>query len=172
LQPAQYHGYWAGCLSSTPRLHEYFDDSGIVIGLFWTVEVVGGNVIVPHQLGARIGVVAAVAAATFPVIAGAFGTSATGRVEAGTRIGLWSGAVSGLITFVVIVSVGLLIVRFLSLPGVETPHHVDRTLTADELATFNLGDYLTGGLSHLVLIGSPFCGIAAAIGGTLVRPRK
>ena len=39
---------------------------GVLIGLAWTVEVLGGNVIMPHKFGAGIGVLAAVAAAIMP----------------------------------------------------------------------------------------------------------
>jgi hypothetical protein len=145
---------------------------GIAIGLSWTVEVIGANVIVPHQLGAAIGAAAAVVAAILPIIAGAVGTAATGRMESGARVGLWSGVVSGLITFVVLATVGLLVLHFPGLPGVETPRNPGKTLTADELAAFNLGDYLAGGVSHLVLIGAPFCGIAGTVGGALARPRN
>jgi hypothetical protein len=34
---------------------------GVLIGLAWTVEVLGGNVIMPHKFGAGIGVLVAVA---------------------------------------------------------------------------------------------------------------
>jgi hypothetical protein len=60
---------------------------GVVIGLVWIVEVVGGNVIVPHQLGAGIGVLSAVVAAILPVVAGATGAARTGQIGTGARIG-------------------------------------------------------------------------------------
>jgi len=142
---------------------------GVGIGLAWTVEVVGGNVIVPHQFGAGIGVLAAVAAATMPVVAGATEAAKTGRIGSGARVGFWSGAVSGVITFVALAAVGYLVVSVPGFPGVETPRNVGRTLTANELAAFNIGDYLAGGVSHLAVIGAPFCSAAGAFGGVLVR---
>jgi hypothetical protein len=142
---------------------------GIAIGLVWTVEVVGGNVIMPHELGAGIGVLAAVVAAILPVVAGATGAARTGRIETGARIGFWSGMVSGLITFIALASVGLLVVNVSGFPGVETPRNVARALTANELAAFNLGDYLAGGVSHLVIVGGVFGGAAGAFGGIVGR---
>ena len=142
---------------------------GIVIGLTWTVEVVGGNVIVPHQLGAGIGVLAAVAAAIMPVVAGAIEAARTGRIGSGARVGFWSGAVSGVITFAALASVGYLVVSVPGFPGVEVPRNAVRALTANELAAFNIGDYLAGGVSHLVVIGAPFCSVAGAFGGILGR---
>ena len=140
-----------------------------MIGLAWTVEVVGGNVIVPHPLGARIGVLAAVAAAIMPVVAGATVVARTGRIGSGARVGFWSGVVSGVITFVALASVGYLVVSVPGFPGVEVPRNVVRELTANELAAFNIGDYLAGGVSHLVIIGAPFCSAAGAFGGVLGR---
>lgn len=142
---------------------------GVVIGLVWIVEVVGGNVIVPHQLGASIGVLSALVAAILPVVAGAIGAARTGRIGTGARIGFWSGVVSGLITFVALASVGFLVVNVPGFPGIETPRNVSRPLTADELAAFNLGDYLAAGVNHMVLVGGLFGSAAGAIGGVLSR---
>ena len=140
---------------------------GVLIGLAWTIEVVGGNVIMPHQFGAGIGVLAAVAAAIMSVVAGATGAARTGRMGTGARVGFWSGAVSGVITFITLASVGYLVVSVPGFPGVEFPRNVVRALTANELAAFNIGDYLAGGVSHLVIIGAPFCSAAGAFGGIL-----
>lgn len=145
---------------------------GVAIGLAWAVEVAGGNLIVPHQVGARIGQVAAIVAATLPSVAGARGTMVTGRIGTGARIGFWSGVVSGVITFVALAVAGFLVVHFPGLPGLETPHHPATALTAEELTAFNVGDYFAGEISHLVLIGAPFCSVAGALGGLLMaRPR-
>jgi hypothetical protein len=134
--------------------------------------VIGGNLIIPHALGAGIGALAAIVAAILPVAAGASGAARTGRIETGAWIGFWSGVVSGLITFLALAIVGNIVVRFPWLPGVEIPQGVDRALTPDELATFNVGDYLAGGISHLVLIGAPFCSLAGTVGGALGRTRQ
>jgi hypothetical protein len=77
--------------------------------------------------------------------------------------------VSGLITFIALANVGLLVVNIPGFPGLETPRNVDRALTADELAAFNLGDYLAGGVSHLVVIGGVFGSAAGAFGGVWAR---
>ena len=142
---------------------------GVAIGLAWTVEVIGGNLILPHSLGARIGIVAAAVAAILPVVAGAHGAAATGRLNTGARIGFWSGVVSGLITFAALAAVGFVVVHVPGFPGLETPHNATMALTAEELAAFNIGDYLAGGVSHLVLIGAPFCTAAGFVGGLLMR---
>jgi hypothetical protein len=47
----------------------------------------GGNLITPHQLGARIGVVAAIFAAILTALAGARGAVVTRRPGTGARIG-------------------------------------------------------------------------------------
>jgi hypothetical protein len=143
---------------------------GVMIGLAWAAEVVAGNLIVPHQLGARIGVLAAAVAAFLPLFAGLRGAEMTGRVVAGLRVGFWSGIVSGLITFVSLAIVGYLVVLFPGFPGVEVPHEaIAGALTAKELAAFNIGDYLAAGVSHLVLIGAPFCSGVGLVGGLLGR---
>ena len=142
---------------------------GVAIGLAWAIEVAGGNVIVPHRLGATIGIFSAFAAAMLPFLAGAMGASVTGRARTGAVIGLWSGVVSGSIAFIALACAGLLIAHFPGLPGVETPHNSSKVLTAEELAAFNLEDYLAGGISHLLLIGAPYCGALGAIGGMLAR---
>ena len=77
-----------------------------------------------------------------------------------------------MITFVALAVAAFVVVHVPGLPGLEAPHHADRVLTAEELAAFNVADYLAGGISHLVLIGAPFCSVAGAIGGPLTaRPR-
>jgi len=142
---------------------------GVLIGLAWTVEVAGGNVIVPHEFGAAIGVLAVVAAAIMPVIAGATEAARTGQIRRGASVGFWSGAVSGVITFIALAGVGYLVTSVPGFPGVEVPRNVVRALTANELAGFNIGDYLAGGVSHLVIIGAPFCSAAGAFGGVMGR---
>ena len=104
-----------------------------------------------------------------PVVAGATEVARTGQIGSGVRVGFWSGAVSGVITFVALASVGYLVVSVPGFPGVEAPRNVGRALTENELAAFNIGDYLAGGVSHLVVIGAPFCSAAGAFGGVLVR---
>lgn len=81
----------------------------------------------------------------------------------------WGGAVSGVITFVALASVGYLVVSVPGFPGVEAPHNVGRALAANELASCNVGDYLAGGVSHLVIVGAPFCNAAGALGCGLGR---
>jgi hypothetical protein len=141
---------------------------GVAIGLAWTVEVAGGNLIVPHEVGARIGQVAAIVAAILPALAGGSGAATTGRIVTGARIGFWSGVVSGMITFVALAVAGLLVAHFPGLPGTETPHHPAGVMTAEQLAAFNVGDFMAGGVSHLVLIGAPFCSAAGLVGGILM----
>ena len=103
----------------------------------------------------EIGVLAAPAAAIMPIVAGATEAARTGQIGSGARVGFWSGAVSGVITFVALASVGYLVVSVPGFPGVEFPHNAGRAFTANDLAAFNVGDYLAGGVSHLVVIGAP-----------------
>jgi hypothetical protein len=142
---------------------------GIVIGLAWTVEVLGGNVFSPHQFGSTVGLFAAIVAAVLPVTAGAAGTESTGRISTGLRIGFWSGVVSGLMTFLVLAGVGYLVVYIPGFPGLETPKNAGAAITGKELAAYNVGDYLAGGISHLFLIGAIYCSAAGAFGSLLAR---
>ena len=63
----------------------------------------------------------AVAAAIMPVIAVATEAARTGQIGSGARVGFWSGAVSGVMTFVALASVGYLVVSVPGFPGVEVP---------------------------------------------------
>lgn len=140
---------------------------GVVIGLVWIVEVVGGNVILPNS---PIGLLATLTAVILPAFAGAAGTAVTGRISTGARIGFWSGVVSGLITFVALASVGYLAASHPEfLHDQEIPPDIGRAYTAAELATYNLADYLAGGVSHLFIVGALFCSAAGALGGLFGR---
>ena len=140
---------------------------GVVIGLVWVVEVIGGNVILPNS---PVGMLATLTAVVLPAFAGAAGTAVTGRIRTGARIGFWSGVVSGLIAFVALASVGYLAASHPELMrDQELPPDIGRAYTAAELATYNLADYLASGVSHLFILGALFCSAAGALGGLLGR---
>jgi hypothetical protein len=138
---------------------------GVVIGLAWIVEVFAGNVLMPHS---PIGLLVTIVAAVLPVVAGATGAAVTGQTWTGARIGFWSGVVSGLIAFAGVAAVGYLIAYFPEfLPDREIPSGIGNT--AAELAAYSIGDYLAGGVSHLLLVGALFCSAAGAFGGLFGR---
>jgi hypothetical protein len=140
---------------------------GLATGIAWSVEVFGGNVVVPHRLGAGIGQVAALVAFSLPIAAGLTGAVRTGRIAAAARIGFWTGAISGLVTFIAGAVACFLVLTIPGLPGIEMPHNVPQALSPEELAAFNATDYLAAAVSHLVLIGGPYCALAATAGGIL-----
>ena len=140
---------------------------GVVIGVAWIVEVFVGNVLMPHS---PIGFLTTLVAAVLPVIASATGTSVTGRITTGVRIGFWSGVVSGLIAFLGVAGAGYLVAyfpEFLQDQGI--PPEIGSTYTAAQFAAYNVGDYLAGGVSHLLLVGAVYCSAAGALGGALGR---
>lgn len=140
---------------------------GVVIGLVWIVEVVAGDLILPSS---PIALFATLIAVVLPAVAGATGVAVTGRIRTGARIGFWSGVVSGLITFIAVAGVGYVAAYFPeSLHGADTPPDISRTYTAAELATYNLADYLAGGVSHLLIVGALLCTAAGALGGLFGR---
>jgi len=112
-----------------------------------------------------MGRTAAIVAALRPLVAGARAAVLTGRARDGARTGFWSGMLSGLIAFLVLGAAGLPAARFPSLPGVEAPRDSARSLTPEEWGSFDVGDYLAGGIIHLAIIGAAFCSAAGAIGG-------
>ena len=140
---------------------------GMVIGLTWIVEVFAGNVLMPHS---PIGLLATIVAAVLPVIAGAAGAAATGRIATGVRVGFWSGVVSGLIAFVALAGAGYVVAYFPEfLQDQDTLPDIGRAYTAAESVTYNIGDYLASGVSHLLLVGALFGSVAGALGGAFGR---
>jgi hypothetical protein len=138
---------------------------GLAIGSAFVVEVVLANLVTPHKLGARIGVLAAAVAVVLPFIAGAINAVRTGRVRSGMRVGFWSGVISGLMTFVALAAAGYIVALIPGLPGAEMP--ANGAGTEAELERHNVGEYMAAAINHLVGVGAVFCSVAGAVGGAL-----
>ena len=139
---------------------------GVAIGCAWTIEVVFANLVMPHELGAGIGFPAAVLAVLLPLVAGAVGAIKSGKVWTGVRVGFWSGAISGIIAFLVIATVGYILALLPGLPGAETPSG-GRVFTGAELEQFRVLDALAAAVNHLLPVGAIYCTVAGAVGASI-----
>ena len=144
---------------------------GIAIGLAWAVEVIGGDIIPSTFAGWIPG--NTFVAAILPIVAGGQRCGNHRRRAVQHRCPDWilerrcerpdrrSAALA---------SVGYLAANFPDfLHDQEVPPDIGRAYTAAELATYNIEDYLAGGISHLFLIGALFCSAAGALGGLFGR---
>ena len=137
---------------------------GVLFGGLWLVEVLAGNL--GFELAtnwvrlAYYGAIVAVLALT--LVAGGYAALRTGRIMAGTLAGFWSGLASGLIAFIVLVSVTYLFIGVLQ----RDPQNIQefRRNGAPDLATSIVGESLAGGINHLWL-GALFGAGLGTIGG-------
>lgn len=144
---------------------------GLLSGCAWLLEVAAGNLFGSAE-AQRSWVLtlyhgATVTAFGLPVLAGALAARHSGEVVSGTVAGLWTGMVSGLITFL-----GLMAVTYLFLAVLrrdpDSLLEFQRSHAAD-LSTFLVGDSLAGAINHLWLVG-PLLGTAAGtLGGAIGR---
>jgi hypothetical protein len=117
---------------------------------------------IPHGFGAGIGVMLAFVAFLLPFLSGSHGALKTGRIRDGIGVGLWSGFVSGVMTFLGLVAIGYVLAFVPGFPGAEIPSF-DHAYTAREYEYANVSDVLGGSFAHLFLINGAF----AVIGGTI-----
>jgi hypothetical protein len=129
---------------------------GIAMGTSWIVGVVGLN------LGVGIGAMLIILAYALPVVAGAHGAAKLWRVGASMRIGFWSGLVSGLVVFLLLMAFGYILAFVPGIPGAEIPRN--HTYTAVEYQEINVSDTLGGGLFQL-FGGAAFSVVGATVGG-------
>src|ERR1051325_7440013 len=79
---------------------------GLAIAGFWLLEIVAGNLFDPkHSLVKLVYFGSSIFAFGFPLFAGIGAAGRTGLIHYGTRVGLWSGIVSGLLTFLCLMGV-------------------------------------------------------------------
>ena len=147
---------------------------GILIAGFWLLEIVAGNLLNPQYSIVKIVYFGSSAMAfSLPFFAGIFGALHSGLIRMGILIGVWSGIVSGLLTFLSLMAVTYLFLNrllhdpqnMLQFQGSGTP----------DLATFVIGDSLAGATGHLVIglvLVPGFAAIGAAIGKALKSPKS
>jgi len=136
---------------------------GIAIGLAWIGLYASlGRGFVP-------GLLLLPAAFLCSFICGAHGAGRTWRARNGMRVGFWSGLVSGLIAFLLRLSVAY---RAAFNPGHPNPDWVRDThiphrgfYTAAEYQHLHILDGIGGALTHLFLIGGLVCTVAGLVTG-------
>lgn len=165
------------CLtSSTDSDSAWIANRGLTWGIwitgFWLIEIVTGNLFNPNYSIIRLVYFSSsMIAFTAPLLAGALATKQSASVRAGTLVGLWSGVVSGPLTFLILMTVTYLFLNTL----LRDPENLLQFhgSGAPDLITFIIGDSLAGATGHLVigLILGPGLGAVGAIIGQLVTPR-
>ena len=138
---------------------------GILISIFWFVEIVTGNLSDTGKTTAQFLYFGATGCALImSFIAGIWGAKQTGSVRSGTLLGLYGGMISGLFTFLILMGV-----TYLFLPTfLQDPQNVfqfQESGTTD-LTAFVIGDSLAGGIGHLI-IGLVLGLLLGVIGGVV-----
>jgi hypothetical protein len=135
---------------------------GIAIGVLWSFALIGANfqiwTVVPWP-------VLVISAFLLPLIVGAHAATRLWRVRAGMRVGFWSGLISGLMSFFVLMAIGYLCAFIPGIPGAEIPDNIP--YTSAEFEQLNVLDAFGGGLYFFFLIGGVYGVIAGAGGGLL-----
>ena len=146
---------------------------GLLIAAFWLIEMVTGNL-----LDARSGTVrtlyfgSSFLAFLLPLVAGIWGSRRSGNVRAGMLMGLSSGVVSGLLAFLI-----LMTITYLFLNNMLTdPENLlqFQNSGAPDLVTFVIGDSLAGATGHLVigLVLGPGLGLVGGVIGKALRTKQ
>lgn len=164
-------------LATRPRTPEGMDllrlgtIFGVVIGVFWIVEIVTGNLVAVDSDASHAVYRAATALAAFlPLVAGVVAAYQTGRIRGGLAVAFWSGLVSGLIGFLTLVFISYFFMSVLQ-HDPQTLQEYTRS-TERTLGTYIVGDFLFGACVHLVLVGVVWCTLLGSLGslvGTLMK---
>jgi hypothetical protein len=144
---------------------------GILIASFWSVEVAAGNLADPQTFGlAALYFGAAGLAFLSPLFAGIAGARRSGRILAGSLVGLWSGLVSGVLTFLIIMAVTYVFLDSLLLdPQNQTDF---QRSGAPDIVAFVVGDSLAGATGHLIIgaiLGPSLGTVGGVLGKSLAR---
>ncbi len=140
---------------------------GIIVAGFWLIEIVAGNLLDPNHRAVQIIYFgSSIIAFAVPFFAGIWGAKRSGTIRAGTLVGLWSGIVSGLLTFLSLMAVTYLFINNM----LKDPQNIlqFQRSGAPNLVTFIIGDSLAGATGHLVigLVLGPGLG---TIGGVICK---
>jgi len=140
---------------------------GVVVGNLWWIELLEANVW--RLTGPWLTVLyfgPTLAAVLVPGIAAALTTRQTGRIRSGLAVGLWSGMIGGLLTFLG----GTAILWVFNASFLQDPQNMQEFLRshaqglAPDLQTYIVGDLLAGLIAHLALIGIAIGAVVGAIG--------
>jgi len=146
---------------------------GILIAILWLVEILTGNLGRTESAALKLAYFGATGVAlVLSLIAGMWGSMHTGQTRTGALLGLYSGMVSGLLTFLILMAVTYLFLNsFLQDP--QNISQFQQSGTAD-LTAFVIGDSLAGGLGHLVigLVLGPLLGAIGGVIGKVLPPGK
>jgi hypothetical protein len=142
---------------------------GFLIAGFWFLEIVAGNLLDPTYTVVRILYFgSSLVAFSLPLFAGIFGALHSGMIRTGILIGVWSGIVSGLLTFLSLMAVTVVFLNQM----LQDPQNIlqFQGSGASDLVTFVMGDSLAGATGHLViglLLAPGFAAIGAVFGKAL-----
>jgi hypothetical protein len=123
---------------------------GLLIAFFWLIEMTTGNL-----LDAQSGLVrilyfgSSILAFSLPLFAGIWGTRQSGKIRMGMLAGLWSGIISGLLAFLILMTITYLFLN----PILQDPQNLSQFQGSGtpDIATFVIGDSLAGATGHLVI---------------------
>lgn len=145
---------------------------GLLLGALWMAEMAVGNLAYPLGAWTAVPYFALIASVvTANVLAGALAARRYRGIVPGALVGAWSGLVSGLI--------GLATMQTLILAAMPVlrrdPQNVAEFRGAGDFSAAIAGDYLAGGINHLVLVGllagTALATLGAAL-GVAARQRK
>lgn len=136
---------------------------GIAAGVLWILAYLFANLVIPHGLGARVGVLLMGVAFLLPLASGSNGALKTGRARDGIAVAFWGGLVSGVMTFMGLVVIGYVLAFIPGFPGAEIPS-LDHVYTVPEYEYANVSDVLGGGFAHLFLINGALTVVVGTIG--------
>jgi hypothetical protein len=106
------------------------------------------------------------------VVAGGYAALRTGRIMAGALVGFWSGLISGLITFILLLCMTYLCMDLLQ----HDPQNIQefQSSGALDLATSIVAESLAGGINHLwlgPLVGASLGTLGGVVGAGLAPTR-
>lgn len=135
---------------------------GPLVGALWIVEMAAGNLAYDQGRWTLVPYYAStVAAVAVTGLAGGLAAHRSGRFWSGPLAGAWSGLASGL--------VGLATMAVLALAAMPVlradPQNLAEFRGAGDLDTAIAGDFLAGGIMHLLVVGVLAGGVLGAIGG-------
>jgi hypothetical protein len=138
---------------------------GLIIAIFWLIEMLAGNLFDGKSSLVRIFYFgSSILAFGLPLFAGIWGLKKSGRIRDGMLIGLWSGIVSGLLAFLILMMITYLFLNTM----LRDPQNAlqFKESGAPDLVTFIIGDSLAGATGHL-LIGIILGTALGSVGGLL-----
>jgi hypothetical protein len=159
----------------TPAALDKTTRLGLVLGLFWTVEIGANNVLAPPQPGRdTMDNIFWALIALGILIVSIVASYSSGRLRDGLAAGAWSGFVSGAVacgTALVLIVFGM---RLLLSDPVNLAEWSSRAKgsTAPTMASYFAYETLAGALLHLVVSGAVMGFVLGLVGGILGKTAK